>query len=66
MVLVCVLLATVACNRVADAGAGEPQVKPFTLPEVPFVIQDIGDRVAYVCEHFWDNLNPQDTVLLRK
>lgn len=64
-VIICVLLAAVACNRVADAGAGEPQARPFALPEIPFVIQDVEGRVAYMCEHFWDNLSPQDTVLLR-
>lgn len=56
----------IACNNNADTKKNTASIyKPFSLPEIPNMIQSEGERIAYLCKHFWDNLNTQDTLLLR-
>ena len=55
-----------ACTDNGDTNSNNtPAYKPFSLPIVPNMIQSEEERIAYLCEHFWDNLNTNDTILLR-
>ena len=56
----------IACNNNTDIKNSTTQAnKPFSLPVVPNMIHGKEERIAYLCEHFWDNLNTNDTILLR-
>ena len=55
-----------ACTDNGDTNSNNtPAYKPFSLPIVPNMIHGEEERIAYLCEHFWDNLNTNDTILLR-
>ena len=55
-----------ACTDNGDTNSNNtPAYKPFSLPIVPNMIQSEEERITYLCEHFWDNLNTNDTILLR-
>ena len=37
------------------------QERPFPYPEIPDLLQDPQDRIAYLLENFWNNFNFNDT-----
>ena len=68
---------TVLCLAVAACGTGKSskgqQVKgkaaaaltAFPYPEVPAVMTEPEERLAYLVEHFWERYDFRDTALLR-
>ncbi|GHT43372.1 hypothetical protein AGMMS49965_17040 [Bacteroidia bacterium] len=59
--LLCLILLMGCAGKGTTQGGvgGAPQA--FTLPTIPDVLTEVGDRANYLVEHYWDNFDFGDT-----
>lgn len=68
LLILSAMLTTLSCKSgnkgqeaQVDNGQSVPADTLLRLPEVPLSMTDNADRAAYVVDHFWDNLDLNDT-----
>lgn len=61
-----IALQTLSCGNRSSAGAATPSEYSIEamMPQVPSLITNASDRHNYLSEHFWDNYDFADTVLM--
>lgn len=55
------VLGMVSCGNANTGSSGHvgPDSVIFALPEIPYTLKNLGERAAFLAEHYWDSFNPK-------